>query len=76
MMIEHQFEEGVMGADRQAQAVDAQDGALDEVTKARAVIAAEQARAVEACGREIETVLAKYGMTLDAVASLQLRPTR
>lgn len=54
----------------------AQDGALDELTKARALIAAEEAHQVEACGREIEAVLAKYGMTLEPVASLQLRPRR
>ncbi len=54
----------------------ADDGKLDELTKARALIAAEDARKVEECGREIEAVLAKYGMKLDAVASLQLRPAR
>lgn len=52
------------------------DGELDELTRARALVAAEDARRVEECGREIEAVLAKYGMKLDAVASLQLRPAR
>lgn len=75
MTIEHQCDEGRAMSETSEQAP-AGDGELDELAKARALVAAEQARQVEECGREIEAVLAKYGMKLDAVASLQLRPAR
>lgn len=75
MAIEHQCETERAMDETSEQPPDG-DGALDELTKARALIAAEEARKVEECGKEIEAVLAKYGMTLDAVASLQLRPVR
>ena len=75
MAIEHQYEERRAVSETSEQEP-AGNGELDELTKARALLAAEDARQVEECGREIEAVLAKYGMKLDAVASLQLRPTR
>lgn len=75
MAIEHQYEERRAVSETSEQQA-AGNGELDELTKARALLATEEARKVEECGREIEAVLAKHGMKLDAVASLQLRPTR
>jgi len=75
MAIEHQFEKGARMSETSEQPV-AEDGELDELTRARALIAAEDARRVEECGREIEAVLAKHGMKLEPVASMQLRPAR
>jgi hypothetical protein len=73
MAIEHQCETERGMSETSEQPA---DDALDELTKARALIAAEEAQRVQECGAEIEAVLAKYGMTLEPVASLQLRPRR
>lgn len=45
-----------------------------ELTKARALIAQENARRVQQCSAEIQDILDKYGMKLEAVGVLQLGP--
>lgn len=53
------------------------DGAApqDEVARARMLLAAHEQERVDACAAEVREVLGRHGMTLEAVGTLNLRPS-
>lgn len=46
----------------------------DELARARALVASADRARIEACDRELREVLARHGMTLEALGVLNLKP--